>query len=100
MIQGDRPRIRISAAPPLSDPDAVMSAVKVVVKPPTGAQVVYQSPDSSLTELADNEWLWEAPAPITAVGKYTWFVRGTAGIEAADQGAFVIHALDAALTYA
>ena len=92
MIKGDRPRIVIPATPPRSDPDAVMTAVKVIIKPPDPAvQIVYQSPDATLTELADNSWVWEAPAPLTVVGKYLWYVRGTGGIEAADQGEFVIH---------
>jgi hypothetical protein len=97
---GDRPRLHITVTAPRSDPDAILTALKVIVAPPTGAQTVYTSPHSTLTELADNDWVWEAPTPMTAVGLYHWFVRGTSGIEASEQGTFVIHAIDAALTYA
>ena len=77
-----------------------MSGVKVIIKAPGSAQVVYTSPDGSLTELEDNLWQWQAPAPLTVVGTYYWYVRGTGGIEAADEGSFVIHSINAALVYA
>lgn len=96
---GARPRIRIEIEPSPSNPSGVVTDLKVIVKPPTGVAVTYDAPDASLTELDDNDWVWESPAPLTVVGKYEAFVRTTAGVEGSGVIEWIIHGISP-VTYA
>jgi hypothetical protein len=68
----------------------VVTDLKVIVKDPSGDEQTYDAPNVAITELADNDWVWEFPAPLTEVGEYTVFVRTTSGIEASAQLKFVV----------
>jgi hypothetical protein len=98
LLVGTRPRVRIPITPPASAPTAVVTDLKVIVKDPSGDEVTYDAPNAALTELDDNDWVWEAPSPLTEVGKWTVYVRTTSGIEGAAQLEFVLHGIG--VTYA
>lgn len=85
---GDVPRFVINITPPADDPSAVATAVQVIVKPPSGSEFV--ADPSTVTSLADNQWLYEATDPVDEAGSWVWRVNVTAGLRDSFEVAAVI----------
>jgi hypothetical protein len=82
--KGTRPSVEVTFALADGTPDDP-SAVTVITRDPSGDQVTYSTPHSSITNPSVGLWIFEFPTALNEVGKWWVRIAGTAGIQAATE---------------
>ena len=83
LLVGSRPTVQGEFK--LDDVLADPTAMHVITRDPTGAQVTYTHPNALITNPSVGIWEFQFPGPVTIAGTWWVYFVGDGGVQAASQ---------------